>query len=91
LYNVGESVAWRLNVETGDVSYCSLVEHTLVCQDATKVDTLKKWSERAVHKAKKELGESKARIEGLTHRLHRARARAAELEEELVALREGCE
>ncbi len=41
LYNVGQTVAWRLNIETGDVSYCILVEHTLVCQDTKKTDALK--------------------------------------------------
>ena len=42
LYNVGQTVAWRLNTETGDVSYCILVEQTLVCQDTKRIDALKK-------------------------------------------------
>ncbi len=42
LYNVGQTVAWRLNIETGDVSYCILVEQKLVCQDTKRIDALKK-------------------------------------------------
>ena len=89
LYNVGQTVAWRLNVETGDVSYCALVEHTLVCQDARTVDALQGGRDKA-HKVRRQLQESRERIEELEGRLNRSRHQVAELEEELSALRERC-
>ena len=89
LYNVGQTAAWRLNLETGEVAHCALVEHTLVCQEARAADDLRKRNKKG-DKTRRQMHEARAQIEELEGHLNRARHRGAELEEELVALRKRC-
>ncbi len=89
LYNVGQTTAWRLNLETGEVAHCALVEHTLVCQEARPADDLRKRKKKGDN-ARGQMHEARARIEELEGHLNRARHRGAELEEGLVVLRKRC-
>ena len=89
LYNVGQTAAWRLNLETGEVAHCALVEHTLVCQEARPADDLRKRRKKG-DKARRQMHEARAQIEELEGHLNQTRHRVAGLEEELVAVRERC-